>query len=161
MGRFYVQVSIVAPNIPAMYEMQFAVPMAGAVINTINYRLDARTISILLHHSEAKVVFVDTEFLPVVHEALWVHFPRTVPKPFVVHIRDEAFGKFAEVTGGEYGNYLDYEDLVREGDPLFPIRWPKDEWDSITLNYTSGTTVSPKGVVFRHRGAYLNSISSV
>ncbi|CAM6083686.1 unnamed protein product [Calypogeia fissa] len=155
-------VSVVAANIPAMYELHFAVPMAGAILNTINFRLDARTISLLLSHCEAKLVFVDTEFLPVVYEALRVHFPRNVPKPFVVHIRDEAYPKYAEVTAAvEFKNLLEYEDLLKRGEPNFAIRWPKDEWDAISINYTSGTTAAPKGVVYHHRGAYLNSLSTV
>ncbi|CAM6083723.1 unnamed protein product [Calypogeia fissa] len=154
-------VSVVAPNVPAAYEMHFGVPMAGAVLNAINFRLDARTTSILLAHSEAKLVFVDTEFLPLVYEALSTHFPPLARKPLVVHIQDKAYGKFAEVTGGEFGNYLDYERFLTGGDPQCPIRWPKDEWDSIAVNYTSGTTAAPKGVVFHHRGAYISALTNV
>ncbi|CAM6115493.1 unnamed protein product [Calypogeia fissa] len=154
-------VSVVAPNVPAAYEMHFGVPMAGAVLNAINFRLDARTISILLGHSEAKLVFVDTEFLPLVYEALSTHFPPLARKPLVVHIQDRAYGKFSEVTGGEFGNYLDYERFLTGGDPKCPIRWPKDEWDSIAVNYTSGTTAAPKGVVFHHRGAYISALTNV
>ncbi|KAG9442433.1 hypothetical protein H6P81_018287 [Aristolochia fimbriata] len=133
-------VSVLAPNIPALYEMHFAVPMSGAVLNAINTRLDHKTVAAILRHSGAKLLFVDREYAPLARNAL----QHLTDKPAVVLI-DE--------TGGEY------EELVRRGDPRRELPELDDEWDSIALNYTSGTTSAPKGVVYSHRGAYLSTLS--
>ena len=146
-----------ALNIPAMYEMHFAVPMAGAVLNTINTRLDPRSIATILKHSEAKVFFVDYQFVQPAREAL-----RTLMEanelsnmPLVIVIDD-----IDKPTGTRLGE-LEYEELVHRGNPQFVPVEVEDEWDAIALNYTSGTTSSPKGVVYSHRGAYLSTLSLV
>ncbi|WP_170333985.1 acyl-CoA synthetase [Ruegeria arenilitoris] len=145
-------VSIIAANIPEMYEAHFGVPMAGAVLNAINTRLDAPIIAFILNHAEAKVLFVDPEFSSVVKEAL-----TQVERPdlLVIDIEDPSF------DGGERFGDLTYEALLAEGDPEFDWSLPLDEWDAITLNYTSGTTGNPKGVVYHHRGAALNATSNI
>lgn len=145
-------VSIIAANIPEMYEAHFGVPMAGAVLNAINTRLDAPIIAFILNHAEAKVLFVDPEFSSVVKEAL-----TQVERPdlLVIDIEDPSF------DGGERLGDLTYEALLAEGDPEFDWSLPQDEWDAITLNYTSGTTGNPKGVVYHHRGAALNATSNI
>ncbi len=141
-------VALMAPNIPAAYEAAFGVPMAGAVLNAMNIRLDAPTIAFMLEHGETKVLLTDTEFAPVIREAL----KRLKRKILVVDIADP------EGPGGDRLGTLEYEALLAEGDPDDPWEMPGDEWDAITLNYTSGTTGDPKGVVYHHRGAYLNAI---
>ncbi|KAA8532119.1 hypothetical protein F0562_006739 [Nyssa sinensis] len=134
-------VSVVAPNIPAMYELQFAVPMAGAVLNNINTRLDARTISILLHHGESKLVFVDYFWSPLVLEAISL-FPPNVKPPILVLITDDV-----DVSSSLTVDFhATYEGMLERSDPEFKWVRPKTEWDPMTLNYTSGTTSSPKGV---------------
>ena len=143
-------VSIIAPNVPAIYEATFGVPMLGAVLNTINTRLDARTIAFILHHSEAKVLITDREFSATVADALDLLEQR----PLVVDI-DDAMAPPGELLGS-----LDYEAFLAEGDPQYVWQPPDDEWNAISLNYTSGTTGDPKGVVYHHRGAYLNAISN-
>ncbi|MTI02709.1 acyl-CoA synthetase [Roseibium sp. RKSG952] len=145
-------VSIIAANVPEMYEAHFGVPMAGAVLNAINTRLDAPIIAFILNHAEAKVLFVDPEFSSVVKEAL-----TQVERPdlLVIDIEDPSF------DGGERLGDLTYEALLAEGDPEFDWSLPQDEWDAITLNYTSGTTGNPKGVVYHHRGAALNATSNI
>jgi fatty-acyl-CoA synthase len=143
-------VAIVAPNIPAIYEASFGVPMAGAVLNTINVRLDAKTIAFILEHGEAKVLLTDREFADVVGEAL----SRTNRKPLVIDIDDPL------APEGELLGETTYEALLQEGDGEFAWEPPADEWDAISLNYTSGTTGNPKGVVYHHRGAYLNALSN-
>nr|UPT51115.1 acyl-activating enzyme 4 [Pogostemon cablin] len=155
-------VSVLAPNIPAMYEMHFAVPMAGAVLNTINTRLDATNIATILQHAEAKLFFVDYQFVPVAREALRALMANLrssgAPEssmPFVVVI-DDINGP----TGVRLGE-LEYEHLVARGNPGFVPEPVTDEWDPIALNYTSGTTSSPKGVVYSHRGAYLSTLSLI
>ncbi|XP_010940269.1 trans-cinnamate:CoA ligase, peroxisomal [Elaeis guineensis] len=149
-------VSVLAPNIPAMYEMHFAVPMAGAVLNTINSRLDAPNVATILKHSEAKVFFVDYEYIRLASDAL-KHLidddDGNVRLPLVVVIDD-----IAAPTGIRLGE-LEYEDLIASGDPLCPPCPLNDEWDPIALNYTSGTTSAPKGVVYSHRGAFLSTLS--
>ncbi|CAN6464222.1 unnamed protein product [Victoria cruziana] len=145
-------VSVLAPNIPAMYEMHFAVPMAGAVLCTINIRLDADAVATILRHSEAKMVFVDYQLVRLARDAVDA-LARTggCAVPLVVIIDD-----LDKPTGmGE----LEYEGLVRAGDPEFVPVPLADEWDPIALNYTSGTTSAPKGVVYSHRGAYLSTLS--
>ncbi|XP_057500787.1 trans-cinnamate:CoA ligase, peroxisomal-like [Actinidia eriantha] len=155
-------VSVLAPNIPAMYEMHFAVPMAGAVLNAINTRLDAKTIASIIRHSEAKIFFVDYQYVPVASEAfrlLMADFQGFAAAessmPLVVVIDD-----VDSPTGVRLGA-LEYEQLVQNGDPRFVPEEIEDEWDPIALNYTSGTTSAPKGVVYSHRGAYLSTLSLI
>ncbi|XP_065850663.1 trans-cinnamate:CoA ligase, peroxisomal-like [Euphorbia lathyris] len=147
-------VSVLAPNIPAMYEMHFAVPMAGAVLNTINTRLDANTIASILRHSEAKVFFVDCQFVPLAKEALRLLMELSA-LPLVIVIDD-----IDSPTGVRLGE-LEYEHLVHRGNPNYSGEPIQDEWDPIALNYTSGTTSDPKGVVYSHRGAYLSTLSLI
>jgi len=144
-------VALMAPNIPEAFEAHFGVPMAGAVLNALNIRLDAETIAFILRHGEAKVLLTDTEFSPGVKEAL----ARLDAKPVVIDIAD------AQGPGGEQLGELDYEGLLASGDPSFREVTPEDEWEEIALNYTSGTTGNPKGVVYHHRGAYLNALGNV
>lgn len=150
-------VSVLAPNIPAMYEMHFAVAMAGAVLNTINTRLDANNIATILKHSEAKVFFVDYQFVHQARDALrtLVETVGASNMPLVIVIDD-----IDSPTGTRLGE-LEYEELVYRGNPAFVPVEIDDEWDAIALNYTSGTTSSPKGVVYSHRGAYLSTLSLV
>eukprot|EP01018_Ginkgo_biloba_P004095 Gb_39997 [translate_table: standard] len=153
-------VSVLAPNVPALYEMHFAVPMAGAVLNTINMRLDANNVATILAHSHAKLLFVDYQFLPLAKDALAILSSRqTAPMPTnmpLLLLIDEPW----KLSDGST-ELLQYEDLVRAGDPRFESLKPEDEWESITLNYTSGTTSAPKGVVYSHRGAYLSTLSAL
>ena len=144
-------VSVMAPNIPAMLECHYGIPLTGAVINPLNLRLDPASIAFILEHSEAKLLITDVEFAPVIHAALELmeHPPR------VIDIDD------ATLTGERQRlGQVEYEEFLASGDPEFPWRLPADEWDAIALNYTSGTTGNPKGVVYHHRGAYLNSIGN-
>jgi fatty-acyl-CoA synthase len=145
-------VAAMLPNIPAMNEVHFAVPMAGAVLNALNIRLDASSIAFQLDHGGAKIILVDPEFAGVIAEALTL---MTGPKPFVIDIDDAAF------AGGKRIGELEYEDALSQGDENFTARPPQDEWDAIALSYTSGTTGNPKGVVTHHRGAYLNAVSNI
>src|ERR1700710_2280879 len=145
-------VAAMLPNIPAMNEMHFAVPMTGAVLNTLNIRLEANTIAFQLDHGGAKIILVDPEFTGVITEALAL---MKGPKPVVIDVDDAAF------AGGKRIGALEYEDAVSQGDPKFAARPPQDEWDAIALSYTSGTTGNPKGVVTHHRGAYLNAVSNI
>jgi fatty-acyl-CoA synthase len=145
-------VAAMLPNIPAMNEVHFAVPMAGAVLNALNIRLDASSIAFQLDHGGAKIILVDPEFAGVIAEALML---MTGPKPFVIDIDDAAF------AGGKRIGELEYEDALSQGDENFTARPPQDEWDAIALSYTSGTTGNPKGVVTHHRGAYLNAVSNI
>jgi fatty-acyl-CoA synthase len=145
-------VSVIAANIPEMFEAHFGVPMAGAVLNAINTRLDAEAIAFILNHAEAKIVFVDVEFSEVVQRAIAMSGRRDMT---VVDIEDATF------DGGTRIGSLTYEELLAEGDPDFQWELPKDEWDAISLNYTSGTTGNPKGVVYHHRGAMLNASSNI
>ena len=149
------QVSVLAPNIPALYEMHFAVPMAGAVLNAINTRLDAKTIATILKHSEAKIFFIDYEFLQVGRDALKLLMAEVASMPLVVVIDD-----LDSPTGNRLGE-LEYESLVSQGNPSFVPVEIADELSPIALNYTSGTTSSPKGVVYSHRGAYLSTLSLI
>ncbi len=144
-------VSIMAPNVTAMMESHFGVPMAGAVLNTLNVRLDAETLAFMLQHGEAKVLITDREFSPVIAQALAL----LEHKPLVIDIDDPA------CQDGELLGQMDYEALLAKGDPEFAWDLPADEWQAITLSYTSGTTGNPKGVVYHHRGAYLNAIANV
>src|SRR5437588_1568783 len=145
-------VAAMLPNIPAMNELHFAVPMAGAVLNALNIRLDAASIAFQLDHGGAKVILVDPEFGGVIAEALTL---MKGAKPFVVDVDDAAF------VGGKRIGEIEYEAAVAMGDPAFVARLPADEWDAIALSYTSGTTGNPKGVVTHHRGAYLNAVSNI
>ncbi|XP_008803413.1 probable acyl-activating enzyme 5, peroxisomal [Phoenix dactylifera] len=154
-------VSVLAPNVPAMYEMHFGVPMSGAVLNTINIRLDARTISVLLHHGGSKLVFVDPLSLPLLRDALRL-LPHSHQLPRVVPIEDpyEENGKTSDLSAVGDGG-LTYEKLIEMGDPEFNWVRPKSEWDPMVLNYTSGTTSAPKGVVHCHRGLYIVTVDSL
>ncbi|MEO6352901.1 MAG: AMP-binding protein, partial [Burkholderiaceae bacterium] len=144
-------VAVMAPNIPATYEASFGVPMIGAVLNTLNIRLDAEAIAFQLGHSEAKVLLTDREFSGTIASALAL----MENPPLVIDIDDALY------QGGELLGQTEYEALLLEGDPEFAWNLPADEWDAITLNYTSGTTGNPKGVVYHHRGAYLNAVSNI
>ena len=141
-------VAIMAPNVPALLEAHYGVPMAGAVLNALNYRLDAHSIAFALEHAQAKLLIADREFAPVVRDAL-----RALNRPLPLVEIDDGVG--GSLLGG-----TDYEPFLAEGDP--PAEWamPQDEWEPIALNYTSGTTGNPKGVVFHHRGALLNAIGN-
>ena len=145
-------VAIMAPNIPPAFEAAFGVPMAGAVLNALNTRLDADTIAFTLEHGEAKLLITDTEFAPIVKKAL-ANLKRKIA---VVDIVDAL-----APAGGERLGATDYESFLREGDPDFRWTPPADEWQAIALNYTSGTTGNPKGVVYHHRGAYLNALGNI
>jgi fatty-acyl-CoA synthase len=145
-------VSAVLANTPAMLECHYGVPMAGAVLNTINTRLDAAVIAFQLDHGDAKVLITDREFSKVVKVALAL----TNVKPLVIDYDDPEFAGAGECLGT-----IEYEDFVGGGDPGFAWAMPDDEWDAITLNYTSGTTGDPKGVVYHHRGAYLLAVGNV
>ena len=145
-------VAAMLPNIPAMNELHFAVPMAGAVLNALNIRLDAASIAFQLDHGGAKIILVDPEFAGVISEALAL---MSGPKPFVIDVDDTAF------AGGKRIGGIEYEDALSQGDEDFVARLPQDEWDAIALSYTSGTTGNPKGVVTHHRGAYLNAVSNI
>ncbi len=144
-------VAAMLANTPEMYEMHFGVAMTGGVLNTLNTRLDADAIAFMLKHGEAKVLVTDTEFSPTIAKAL----AQLDAKPLVIDV-DDALG-----PGGKRLGELDYEALLAQGDPEFRWTHPSDEWNAISLNYTSGTTGNPKGVVYHHRGAYLNALSNI
>ncbi len=145
-------VAAMLPNIPAMNEVHFAVPMLGAVLNALNIRLDAPSIAFQLDHGGAKIILVDPEFSGVISEALKL---MSGPKPFVIDVDDASY------AGGSRIGEIEYEAAVAHGDPSFAPRYPDDEWNAIALSYTSGTTGNPKGVVTHHRGAYLNGVSNI
>ncbi|XP_062209777.1 butanoate--CoA ligase AAE1-like isoform X2 [Phragmites australis] len=146
------QVAVIASNIPAMYELHFSVPMTGGVLCTLNTRHDAAMVSILLKHSDAKVFLVESQFLAVAHDALRLLADGKDNLPLLITISDD---------DNNDGSVMDYEALLRSAPRGFDIRWPTDERDPISLNYTSGTTSRPKGVIYSHRGAYLNSLATV
>ncbi len=145
-------VSVMVANTPALIEAHYGVPMAGAVLNALNTRLDAALIAFTLDHADTKVLIIDREYSKVMKEAL----ARAKAKPLVVDYDDPEF-----TAAGERLGSLDYEDFLREGDADFAWQMPGDEWDAISLNYTSGTTGDPKGVVYHHRGAYLLALANV
>ena len=147
-------VAVMLPNTPPMVEAHFGIPMAGAVLNTLNTRLDPETIAFMLDHGEAKAVIVDPEFSAIMAKALPL---RQSKAPLaVIEVQDDLYGPPAQSLGGTL-----YEDFVAAGDPNFAWELPADEWDAIALNYTSGTTCNPKGVVYHHRGAHTNAVSNV
>ncbi len=143
-------VAVLAPNIPEIYEAHFGVPMTGGVVNALNTRLNAKEIGFILEHGEAKLILCDTELAPTIKGAL-AEIGRAIP---VIDIAD------SEGPGGERIGAIDYESFLAEGDPDYAWHWPADEWDAIALNYTSGTTGNPKGVVYSHRGACLAAMNN-
>lgn len=144
-------VALIAPNIPEALECSLAIPMLGAVLNANNVRLDAKTLGYILDHGEAKVLLVDTEYAELAKEAV----ERSGRALLIIDIEDP------EGPGGECIGALTYDALLAEGDPEFDYRLPDDEWDALALNYTSGTTGQPKGVVYSHRGAWTNAVNNV
>ena len=147
-------VAVMLPNTPPMVEAHFGVPMAGAVLNALNTRLDPETIAFMLDHGEAKAVIVDPEFSGTMAKALALR-QATTPL-LIVEVQDELYGAPAQSLHG-----TDYEAFLASGDAQFAWELPADEWDAIALNYTSGTTGNPKGVVYHHRGAHTNAVSNV
>jgi fatty-acyl-CoA synthase len=145
-------VAAMLSNTPEMLECHFGVPMAGAVLNTLNTRLDAEAIAFMLNHGEAKALITDREFSPTIAKAL----AQAGRDLLVIDVDDPEYSGPGERLGS-----LEYEALLAAGDPAFPWQGPADEWDAISLNYTSGTTGNPKGVVYHHRGAYLNATSNI
>lgn len=144
-------VALIAPNIPEALECALAIPMLGAVLNANNVRLDAATIAYILEHGEAKALLVDTEFSGMAKEAL----KKSGLDILVIDIHD------TQGPGGERIGALTYDELLAQGDPEFAYTLPNDEWDALALNYTSGTTGRPKGVVYSHRGAWTNTVNNV
>ncbi len=145
-------VSVMLNNTPEMFECHFGVPMAGAVLNTLNTRLDAEALAFMLNHAETKALITDREYSPIVERALQ-SLGRDI---LVIDVDDPEY----EGVGMRLGQ-LEYEAFLSSGDPSFAWKNPADEWDAISLNYTSGTTGNPKGVVYHHRGAYLNALSNI
>ena len=144
-------VAVMAPNVPALLESHFGVPACGAVLNALNIRLNAGSIAFILNHAEAKVLITDRELSPVISKAL-----TKLEKDLLVVDIDDSLAKSGDRLG-----VLTYEDLLAEGDADFSWTLPDDEWDAISLNYTSGTTGNPKGVVYHHRGAYMNAVGNI
>jgi fatty-acyl-CoA synthase len=147
-------VAVMLPNTPPMVEAHFGIPMAGAVLNALNTRLDPEAIAFMLDHGEAKAVIVDVEFAPVMQKALGLRQGR---EPLlVIDVEDDLFTGDVQRIGS-----VTYEEFIAQGDAAFEWQLPEDEWDAIALNYTSGTTGNPKGVVYHHRGAAINAISNI
>ncbi len=144
-------VAVMAPNVPAMFEAHFGVPMTGAVLNTLNTRLDAEAIAFMLNHGEAKALITDREFSSTISAALQL----VDHDVLIVDIHDPS-----SHAGSALGE-MDYESFLESGDPAFAWSLPEDEWNAIALSYTSGTTGNPKGVVTHHRGAYLNAVGNI
>ncbi|GLS23551.1 acyl-CoA synthetase [Labrys miyagiensis] len=144
-------VAVLLPNIPAMVEAHFGIPMLGAVMNALNTRLDAASLSFMIQHGEAKMLIADSEYATTVREIV-----RQAPHLQLVIVDDLLGPGPADIPGA-----TDYEALLAEGDPAYAWRFPEDEWNAITLNYTSGTTGNPKGVVYHHRGAATNAVSNI
>jgi fatty-acyl-CoA synthase len=147
-------VAVMLPNTPPMVEAHFGIPMAGAVLNALNTRLDPETIAFMLDHGEAKVVIVDPEFAGVMKKAIALR--KSKAPLLAIDVTDALFTGTVERIGS-----VDYEDFLAGGDPELAWKLPADEWDAIALNYTSGTTGNPKGVVYHHRGAAVNAISNI
>ena len=145
-------IATILPNIPAQVEAHFGIPAAGAVINTINTRLDVKTVAYIFDHGEAKIVLVDTQFLSLAKQAKDMC---TGLGPEIIEVEDKSAGF------PKSGDHLEYEELLHTGNKNFSWRLPQDEWESLSLNYTSGTTGQPKGVVCHHRGAYLMTMGTV
>mgnify|MGYP001200802490 CR=1 FL=1 len=145
-------VAVIAPNIPAMLELHYGAPMIGAVLNTINTRLDAAAIAFILDHGEAKILFVDREFAAVAKDAA----AQAKANPLIIDIDDPEYDGDQALIGEQ-----EYESFIAAGDPAFSWSLPADEWQAISLNYTSGTTGNPKGVVYHHRGAYLLAMGNI
>ena len=144
-------VAAMLPNIPEMFECHFGIPLTGAVLNALNTRLDAATIAFILNHGEAKILITDREYAPTVEDALG----RIGREIAVIDVDDSEYGGDGALLGE-----MTYEDFISGGDPAYEGREPDDEWDAISLNYTSGTTGNPKGVVYSHRGAYIGAIGN-
>ena len=149
-------VAVMLPNTPPMVEAHFGIPMAGAVLNALNTRLDPESIAFMLNHGEAKVVIVDPEFSGVMKKALELVKKESNRDILLIDVEEKEF----DVPGEKLGQ-LTYENLLAEGDPSFAWQMPADEWQAICLNYTSGTTGNPKGVVYHHRGAAINAVSNI
>jgi fatty-acyl-CoA synthase len=145
-------VSVMLANTPAMLEAHYAVPMTGAVLHSINTRLDPPVVAFMLDHAASKLIIVDTEFAPIIREAL----AETEVEPTIISYRDLECG-----VEGERLSDLDYEEVLASGDPNYDWKMPSDEWNAISLNYTSGTTGNPKGVVYHHRGAALMCYANI
>jgi len=145
-------VAVMLPNIPEMVEAHFSIPLCGAVINALNIRLDPDSISFMLQHGEAKIVLVDREFTSVISQAIL----RMENPPLIINVEDEMYSGPGEKIGK-----IEYEEFMKKGDDSYLGEMPEDEWSAIALNYTSGTTGNPKGVVYHHRGAYLGALSNI
>ena len=149
-------VAVMLPNTPPMVEAHFGIPMVGAVLNSLNTRLDPETIAFMLNHGEAKVVIVDPEFSGTMKKALEIAKKESGREFLVIDVEEKEF----DIPGEKLGK-LTYEQLLAEGNPQYEWQVPVDEWQAICLNYTSGTTGNPKGVVYHHRGAAINAVSNI
>jgi len=149
-------VAAMLPNVPAMVEAHFGVPLAGLVLNTLNTRLDAEALAYMLAYGAAKAVLVDPEFSALIRRAVDLAVAQGLPAPLVIDVPDAQFGLSCEPPGS-----VDYEALLAQGSASEPMPGVDEEWSAIALNYTSGTTGRPKGVVYSHRGAYVNAVSNV